>query len=326
MKALSTSIRAALLAGCTLLGAATGAQAGTLKLGMVTWVGYGPLFLARDLGYFEEQGLTVELEIIEDSSIYMAALASGSLQGVATTLDTYIQYRSEDACFKSVYALDDSHGGDGVLVREEVASFEDLKGQDVGLSVGGVSHFWFNLLLKKFGMTEADVSIVNMTADDAAAAFMAGRIPVAVTWEPHLTLAKSSGAGKVLINSTETPGAIVDVVVLGCDVLSSQAADVEALVNGLNKANEYLASNPTEAYAVMAGGVGGWLADPADFAASAGGVTFYGEDRNKQFFADAATGESGKLIDLATEIWGGFDRIKMDFSYDDVVDTTFLTD
>lgn len=324
MNMLSRRICATLLAGCAMLGASATAQAGTLRLGMVTWVGYGPLFLARDLGYFDDLGLKVEIEIIEDSSMYMAALASGSLQGVATTMDTYIQYRAEDACFKSVYALDDSHGGDGVLVRDEVTEFADLKGKEVGLSVGGVSHFWFNLLLRQFNMSESDVSIVNMTADDAAAAFMAGRIPVAVTWEPHLTLAKSNGSGKVLINSTETPGAIVDVVVLGCDVISEQPDDVQALVDGLNKANEYLSEHPAEAYAIMAKGVGGWLSDPADFAASAGGVTFYGHERNKEFFAGDADGEAGELISLASDIWGGFDRIRMDFTFDDVVDARFL--
>ncbi len=34
------------------------AQAGTIRLGMTTWVGYGPLFLARDLGYFKDAGST----------------------------------------------------------------------------------------------------------------------------------------------------------------------------------------------------------------------------------------------------------------------------
>ncbi len=34
---------------------------GSLKLGMTTWVGYGPMFLARDKGFFKENGLDVDL-------------------------------------------------------------------------------------------------------------------------------------------------------------------------------------------------------------------------------------------------------------------------
>lgn len=316
-------LRAALAIGVALI-AFSPADAGTLKLGMTTWVGYGPLFLARDMGYFKEGGLDVDLELIEESAIYMAAFAAGELQGSASTIDETMKYRSKDFCFKAVRALDDSHGGDGILVGKDVNTFADIKGKEVALNEGSVSQFWFNLLLKKNNMTEADVQITNMTADDAASAFMADRIPVAVTWEPHLTMATKANKGKVLINSSETPGAIVDVVALGCDVIKNQPDDVKALVKGLDKANEFIKENPQKAYEVMAKGVGGWLSDPKDFAASAAGVNFYDKERNAKFLTGGDEGEAGKLIKIAGEIWSEFGKLKMDIKYDDVVDTTFL--
>ena len=300
------------------------AHAGTIKLGMTTWVGYGPLFLARDMGYFKENGLDVELEIIEDSALYMAAVAAGELNGSASTIDEIMKYRSPDFCFKSVYALDDSHGGDGVLVGSDIKTLADIKGLEVGMNEGSVSQFWFNILLKQAGMTEKDVKITNMSADDAAAAFMADRIPVAITWEPHLTLAKQANKGKVLVDSAATPGLIVDVVMLTCDVIKNNPKDVDALVKGLYKANELIKSDQAKAYEVMAKGVGGWLKEPKDFAASAAGVNFYGKERNAEFFGGGADGESGKLVKLGGEIWGGFEKLKMDIKYDDLVDASFL--
>lgn len=308
---------------CTSL-VGTAAEAGTIKLAMTTWVGYGPLFLARDLGYFKENGLDVDLEIIEESALYMAAMAGGRIQGVADTFDDISKYRAPEACFKAVYALDDSHGGDGVLVPPDVKSFADLKGRDVALNEGSVSQFWFNILLKKNGLKESDVNIVNMTADDAAAAFMADRVPVAVTWEPHLTEAKNAKKGRLLINSTETPGAIVDVIALRCDTIQSSPNDVKALVAGLKKANEFLKSNPDKAYEIMAKGVGGYLSNPKDFAASAAGVHFYGYDRAKEFLGENEDGEAGKLLGLVRDIWGTRGKLKMDVKYSDLVDPTFV--
>jgi NitT/TauT family transport system substrate-binding protein len=147
---------------------------------------------------------------------------------------------------------------------------------------------------------------------------------VAVTWEPHLTLAKKANKGKVLMDSSKTPGIIVDVVSLRCDYIKNNPKDVEALVYGLYKANEYIKSNQADAYKIMAKGVGGWLTDPKDFAASAAGVNFYGEERNKEFFKDGANGESGKLVVLGKEVWGALAKLKMDVKYDDVIDTSFL--
>ena len=318
----STLLASAALAGlCGLAGSAT---AGELKLGMTTWVGYGEIFLAQELGYFAEGGLTVDPQIIEEASLTMAGVASGELQGTAATIDEIMKYRSGEMCFKAVYALDDSHGGDGILASADVAAFADLKGKDVGMNEGSVSQFWFNILLKQNGMTESDVSIVNMTADDAAAAFMAGQIEVAVTWEPHLTLAKEQKVGHVLISSDQTPGMIVDVIALRCDVIDGQPDDVKALVAGMIKAHEYLLANQEKAYEIMAKGVGGWLSDPKDLAASAAGVQFYGKDRNAEFFKDGSTGESGKLVALGGEIWGSLGKLQMDVTYGDLVDTSFL--
>jgi len=306
------------------LSCAATADAGEMRLGMTTWVGYGPMFLARDKGFFKENGLDVELQIIEDAALYMAAIAAGKLDGNASTIDEIMKYRSPDFCFKSVVALDDSHGGDGVLVQKDVNSLADLKGKAVGMNEGSVSQFWFNILLKREGMTESDLQITNMTADDAAAAFIAGQIPAAVTWEPHLTLVRTKDQGKVLIDSAQTPGLIVDVVALTCDYIDKNPKDVEAFIKGLYKAVEFIKTNPEEAYAVMAKGVGGYLEKPEDFAEAAKGVRFYDEARNVEFFGTPDKGEAADLIKLGGEIWGGFQKLKMDVDYNSLVDTQFL--
>ena len=304
--------------------AAIPAEAGTMRLGMTTWVGYGPMFLARDKGFFKENGLDVDLRIIEDASIYMAAIAAGELDGNASTLDEIMKYRSPEFCFKAVVALDDSHGGDGVLVGENVNSLKDLKGQQVGMNEGSVSQFWFNILLTREGMTEKDLQITNMTADDAAAAFIAGQIPAAVTWEPHLSLVRQKKQGKVLIDSSETPGLIVDVVDLTCDYIKNNPKDVEAFNKGLYKAVEFIKTNPEEAYAIMAKGVGGYLEKPEDFAEAAKGVRFYDQARNIEFFGTKDKGEAKDLMEMGNKIWGGFQKMKMDIGYDDLIDLTFI--
>ena len=190
--------------------------------------------------------------------------------------------------------------------------------------MGSVSQFWFNILLKREGMTEADLEITNMTADDAATAFIAGQIPAAVTWEPHLSLVRTKKEGKVLIDSTQTPGLIVDVVDLTCDYIDKNPKDVEAFTKGLYKAVEFIKTNPDEANAIMAKGVGGYLEKPEDFAEAAKGVRYYDKARNIEFFGTAEKGEATDLIKLGNEIWGGFEKMKMDVNYGNLVDLRFI--
>src|SRR6218665_1008161 len=194
------------------VGMAATAQAGSLSIGHTTWVGYGTLYLARDLGYFKDAGLDLELTTIEEASMYMAAQASGKLSGSASTIDEILKYRSKDFCFKTVAALDERHGGDGIVVTKDITSIKGLKGKQVAVNEGSVSQFWLSYLLKKEGLSMADVEVQNMTADDAASAFIAGRIPAAVTWEPNPTMVKQKGTGTVLVDSSATPALIFDIV------------------------------------------------------------------------------------------------------------------
>ncbi len=313
---------------CTALaaGLAATAEAGTLSIGHTTWVGYGTLYLARDLGYFKEQGLDVEFTVIEESAMYMAAQASGKISGSASTIDEILKYRSRDFCFKAVAALDESHGGDGVLVGKDVTGLEQLKGQAVAVNEGSVSQFWLSYLLKQKGMSMGDLEVQNMTADDAATAFIAGRVPAAVTWEPHLSLVKAKGQGKVLIDSSETPGVIVDVVALSCDVIDKQPDDVKALVKGLYKAVEFTRQNPEKAHEIMAKGVGGYLSDPKDLAEAAKGVKFYDQAMSEQLLGTPGKpGDIADIIKLANETWSGLQGKTFDVKYEDLVDTSFVT-
>ncbi|MEX6502918.1 ABC transporter substrate-binding protein [Pseudomonas zhanjiangensis] len=321
-QSLHTRFSLSLAASALALGLASGAQAGTLTIGHTTWVGYGTLYLARDLGYFKEQGLDLQLTTIEEASMYMAAQASGKISGSASTIDEILKYRPQ-FCFKAVAALDDSFGGDGVLVGDQVTSLKELKGQPVAVNEGSVSQFWLSYLLKRQGMQMSDLNIQNMTADDAATAFIAGRVPAAVTWEPHLSLVRQKGQGKVLVDSTQTPGVIVDVVALNCDVIERQPEDVKALVSGLYKAVQYTREHPQEAYAIMAKGVGGYLSDPAELAEAAKGVRFYDQAMSEELLGSG--GKAKGLIRLANETWSALQGKRYEVSYEQLVDSRFVT-
>lgn len=319
------------LAG-TILGAAmaaagaNAATAGTISIGHTVWVGYGPLYLARDLGYFKEEGVDVELNVVDDSSLAMAAQAGGKLDGTATTIDEILKYRSADNCFKAVAVFDESHGGDGMVSLTDINSLADLKGKTVALNEGSTSQFWFSYILKKAGIPLTDVTVANMTADAAAAAFIAGSVPAAVTWEPNLTMVKTKNAGKVLMDSAATPGVIVDVLEFSCSTIKDKSADVKGFVKALYRAVDYMKTNPDKANEIMAKGVGGYLENPKDFADAAKGVKFYDLAMTKDYLGTPERpGQIGDVITLANEIWSDLGKMsggKIDYA--SIVDTSAL--
>ena len=68
------------------------ASAEKLTLAHSTWVGYGPFYIARDKGFFEEEGVEIELQIMENTPLKMGALMAGQVDLVASTADEFPVY------------------------------------------------------------------------------------------------------------------------------------------------------------------------------------------------------------------------------------------
>ena len=314
----------ALTAALSLL--ALPAAAEPLRVAHSTWVGYGPFYIARDKGFFAEEGVEVELSIIEQTPMKMGAFNAGQIDLVASTADEFPTYMRDGYPVKYILAVDSSNGGDGIVSKTDIADVAGLKGKTVAFEEGSVSQFFLNALLLKAGLTQADIQPVNMTATDAGVAFVAGRVDAAVTWEPHLSLGAKAEDGKILITSKEAPGLIVDVVAVSEETLNARQDEIAGFVRAWQKALDYLAANPDDAYAIMAQGVGGWLQDPKEFAGAATGIEYLTLDRNRELFGTVeAPGQLAETTDNAITVWGGLGKIKAtNLSSATILDRRFL--
>ncbi|MFC1597005.1 ABC transporter substrate-binding protein [Planctomycetota bacterium] len=274
----------------------------TFRVAIITWVGYAPIHLAQEKGFFE--GIDVELKKIEDTAARRAALVSGQVHGSIDIVDSFTNAAAAGLPAKVVLKLDDSVGGDGVVVKNEISSIQDLKGCTVAYPPGQPSHFFLLALLKEAGMSIDDIESRPMEADQAGAAFISRGVDAAVTWEPWLTKASQLEHGKILTTSREKPGLIVDVFTVREDYLSENSEVVEAFIRGWFRAVEYWKQNPQEANQIMARALGLSL---EEFEQMITGVRYSDLEANHAFFTLGDDGSSAfrQLVEKAGEIWQG---------------------
>jgi NitT/TauT family transport system substrate-binding protein len=298
--------------------------AGSLKVGHSTWVGYGPFYIAQEKGFFKDEGVDVEFIIMEDTAIKIGAMLADQIDIAASTSDEFPSYLKPGKTVKYFMAVDYSNGGDGVVASKSIKSIADLKGKKVAFEQGTISQFFLNVLLKKAGLTQADIEAINMTATDAGTAFVAGQVDAAVTWEPALSMGVNSPDGNLLASSKEVPGVIVDVLAVTGEVAKSKEADLKGFARAWYKALDYLEKNPDESYAIMAKGVGGWIEKPEDFKAAATGIQYLNKDANAKLFGTpGADGTLFRTVADAIEIWKGFQKVQVDVTPKDIIDQSF---
>ena len=76
------SVLSAAALAAVMLAAAPAAAQETQEVTMAfcTWTGYAPMFIAQEKGYFEEAGIDMTIQVIEDESTYAALITRGSVQ------------------------------------------------------------------------------------------------------------------------------------------------------------------------------------------------------------------------------------------------------
>ncbi|CAM3224275.1 ABC transporter substrate-binding protein [Sporolactobacillus spathodeae] len=317
-----------LLSGCSSSSSSDKSSAkntfkGPVKLGISSWIGFAPMYLAEQKGLFKKNGVNVKLQTIQSASDRRTAMAANRIQGFMTTVDTHVMTSAANIPVSQILALDTSSGGDGIVAKKSIKTFQDLKGKTVAIDTsGGASYFWFMYMLDQKGMKLSDVKVVNMSAGDAGAAFVGGKVDAAVTWQPWLTKAEKTSFGHVLLSSDKTPGLIVDSLGLRQDFIKQNPKLVQGIVNAWFDALSYAKKHPAEANKIMAKSMGQTV---SDFTAEEPDVTFYDKAGNEKYFGTKA--KPGLIYDVtnkAATFWKKVGLIKKQPKATDLIDGQFV--
>lgn len=243
---------------------------------MVTFPGYAPLYLALEKDMFK--GIDVELVRIEDIGQIRAAMQSGKIDIYAATYDIFQSTKGKKPTGVGFLAIDESHGGDGIVVTDNINGILDFQGKKVAAEPGFPPYFILEYLLDKEGMTLKDVDFNDLSSQDAGTAFIAKQFDIVGTYEPYLStcIEKREGA-KILYSSKDVSGLIVDWLFANPDLVKNNPKVLESISDGWFKALKFIESNPEEAYAIMGDAFGMSADDMKDFKT---GITWLNLDDN----------------------------------------------
>jgi NitT/TauT family transport system substrate-binding protein len=242
--------------GLRLLGAALAtpalaqAQSATIKIGMSGWTGFAPLTLADRAGLFKKHGANVETVFIPQAQ-RLAALASGAVQAVATTVDSQIVW-STAVPLTQVLVLDRSHGGDGIAAKPGINSIVELRGKTIGVDGAGTTpYFVLVYILKKNGLSARDVRLVTLAPQPAANAFLAGQVEAASTYEPYLSSIRNEpSSGRILVTTLDYP-IVVDTLSFPTEAIARNKDSIHQIVAAFFEALEMIKEKPDEANRIM---------------------------------------------------------------------------
>jgi NitT/TauT family transport system substrate-binding protein len=156
---------------------------------------HGAVWVAEEKGLFKKHGMEPEVIVIGGGAARgVSALIAGDIQFLSGAGDAVINanLRGADVIIAASVL---NKGVQRVMARTELKSPGDLKGKKVGITrFGSASHLVLGLMLRRWGMSPAEVNVVQVGSSPAMIASLEkGGIDAAVLTIPSVFVAEERG-------------------------------------------------------------------------------------------------------------------------------------
>jgi NitT/TauT family transport system substrate-binding protein len=203
-----------------------------LRAAYLKSLSFSPLFLALEKKYFEEEGLTIELDTVQSASDVVAFLGMGRLDLAFGNIGAPLINAGERDINVRVVAATSYYPADGatlspapVIVRKQLAdagtvkTMADLRGRKVAFNTrGGLIEYLVGGAARKVGLQVSDFDVVTLPFPSMIAALANGATDAAIMPEPLATAAREQGIG-VVIDPNPLPAALATVLMFGPSLL-----------------------------------------------------------------------------------------------------------
>lgn len=214
--------------------------------------------LAYEKGFFEDEGLDVDLQVTGGGggAATNSALIAGEMDIAATDAVTAVRAINENmpivvvAGTKSANPDQPGEASDGLIVPagSDITDWKDLRGKKIGVpELGGLPHLTVVAALEENGIPLDEVEFVPIPLDALTAAAANGQVDAIFTFSIYLLQAVEQGFTRIGTGVREfLPYAPQVVWVASRDYVEKNPVAVERFLSGLALGTEFGNENPDE--------------------------------------------------------------------------------
>jgi len=238
-----TSIKLLIVIICLFMAACSEPRTQALRIGTNVWPGYEPLYLARELGYLNEN--TIHLVEYTSASQVLKSYRNGLLDAAALTLDEAIVLLEAGEDFRVILVMDISNGADALLGQASLKSIDELKGKRIGVEHTALGAYFLYRIIELTALDKQDITVISQEVNQHVRAFKEKQIDAVITFDPARSEIIENG-GTVLFDSAQIPGEIVDVLIVRAEKVKLFEKNIYDLKQAWFKAVDNIQNNPTK--------------------------------------------------------------------------------
>lgn len=289
-----------------------------IQVGIDLWPGYYPIVIADQLGYFEKKGIKVNFVLPEDTDSMLDDFVAGKLDAVCVAMGDAFALYERDKDLRVVLITDESAGGDALVAKQiDVTSKKNLV---IGTNLNGFGELFVDEFIRQNGLDRNKITLIHQEASQALEFLQSGRADIVHTWEPYVTDTISYAGGRVIFDSSRTPGLIRDSLLFNGSFINKHSREGRALIEAWLEAAEWWLQHRREGDVLVEKRL---LQMPGTV--NLEGIELYTKKKNLEAFRpNVAPTSLYKVTQKYIDFFRKKGVLKTDLKPDDILDNHFL--
>lgn len=218
----------------------------TIKFGAVGSIELIPMIIADEKGYFEAEGIDVEIQAFKSAKDRDAAFQSGNLDGIICDEVAVVLYQNAGIDIKITGVTD----GDFLFIANPasgVSTIGEIKGKSVAISEKTCIEYTLDTLLMKNSLEPADVQKSMIPAIPTRLEMLrTGKVDAALLPEPFSALAIKDGG--IILGSANKAGIYTSVTAFSQKAIDEKGKEIKAFFKAYNRGVDYINNTPISEY------------------------------------------------------------------------------
>lgn len=187
----------------------------------------------------------MEISLPQDTHRMLADFAARRYDAVGVSLGDVVTTTRVRPDIRMILCTDESAGADQILGRGPLDGPAQIRGRRIGTALGGFGELLVRRFLARHGVRADEVQMVNVDSAAVPALLERGEIDIGHTWEPYAAQARAAG-WRTWFTSADTPGLILDGLMVQMTSLERDAAQWRGLVRAWFRAVDWWRAHPAE--------------------------------------------------------------------------------
>lgn len=236
----------ALAAGCGNSNDKTQKDLQPITIGLMPDTDSLPFIIAKEKGYFAEEGIEVNIQQYKSAMDRDSALQSGNLDGAVSDMLAVAFAKAGGFDVKVTSFTDGSYK----LIASKEAGINNVKalaGKDVAVSRNTIIEYVTDQILAKEGMDSESINKVIIPQIPTRLEMLQnGKLAAATLPEPMASIAVSNGC--TYVTGSDELGINPGVIMFTANTVDNKTAEIAAMYRAYNKAVDYLNNTSRDEY------------------------------------------------------------------------------